>query len=104
MRSMSNQRGQCIGFIAGIVFEASGASFCMPRGVTYQQTARAVIAYIEARPQRMHESFGLLAHEALETAWPCKRWSTSSAAAGDVPLLALLPSQQSNFSRHRAWR
>ena len=46
---------------------------CMPSGVTYEQGVRIVIAYIEARPQRMHESFGLLALEALTAASPCKR-------------------------------
>jgi hypothetical protein len=33
---------------------------------------RVVIAYIEARPSRMHENFDLLALEALRTTWPCK--------------------------------
>jgi hypothetical protein len=31
-----------------------------------------VVAYIERRPQRMHEDFGVLAVEALHEAWPCK--------------------------------
>src|SRR5258708_9926592 len=31
-----------------------------------------IIAYIEARPTRMHESFNDLALEALRTAWPCR--------------------------------
>jgi hypothetical protein len=29
-------------------------------------------AYIEARPERMKEGFGLLANEAMAKAWPCK--------------------------------
>jgi Rap1a immunity proteins len=45
----------------------------MPPGVTYEQGVRIVIAYIEARPRRLHESFGLLAREALMAAWPCTR-------------------------------
>jgi hypothetical protein len=67
------QRGKCIGFIAGLIYEAAETSFCLPRGVTYEQGVRLVVAYIEARPQRMHESFGNLAHEALTAVWPCKR-------------------------------
>jgi hypothetical protein len=67
------QRGKCIGFIAGLIYEAAETSFCLPRGATYEQGVRVVVAYIEARPQRMHESFGKLAHEALSAAWPCKR-------------------------------
>lgn len=67
------QRGQCSGFIAGLIYEAAGTSFCMPPGVTYEQGVRIVIAYIEARPQRLQESFGLLAREALMAVWPCQR-------------------------------
>jgi hypothetical protein len=67
------QRGKCVGFIAGLIYEAAETSFCMPQGVTYEQGVRLVVAYIEARPQRMHESFGNLAHEALTAVWPCKR-------------------------------
>jgi hypothetical protein len=33
---------------------------------------RVVIAYIEARPERMHEDFRNLALDALREAWPCK--------------------------------
>jgi hypothetical protein len=33
---------------------------------------RVVVAYIEQRPARMHEKFGLLAVEALQKAWPCR--------------------------------
>ena len=44
----------------------------IPRGVTGMQSVRVVIAYIEARPARMHEPFKGLAFEALRTAWPCR--------------------------------
>jgi hypothetical protein len=44
----------------------------IPEKVTLLQLVRGVIAYIEARPQRMHESFNDLALEALRTAWPCR--------------------------------
>jgi Rap1a immunity proteins len=41
-------------------------------GVTVGQEIMVVVAYIDARPARMHENFGVLALEALRTAWPCK--------------------------------
>jgi hypothetical protein len=49
-------------------------SMCLdiPRGVTGGQLIRVVIAYIDARPARMHEPFKGLALEALLKAWPCK--------------------------------
>ena len=43
-----------------------------PPGVTNSQKIKVVIAYIEARPARLHESFVDLALEALRAAWPCK--------------------------------
>jgi hypothetical protein len=44
----------------------------VPDKVTINQASRVVIAYIEARPARMHEPFNELALEALRDAWPCK--------------------------------
>src|SRR5262245_18516067 len=44
---------------------------CSPDGVTSGQAVRVVLAYIERRPQRMHENFKSLAIEALHEAWPC---------------------------------
>jgi Rap1a immunity proteins len=46
--------------------------FCPPKNVTTEQAVRVVVAYIERRPQRMHESFKLFALEALHEAWPCR--------------------------------
>ena len=45
---------------------------CPPTQVTTGQELRVIIAYIEARPQRMHENFRILAIEAMREAWPCK--------------------------------
>ena len=41
--------------------------------VTLGQMVRVIVAYIDARPARVHEDFRLLALEALVDAWPCKR-------------------------------
>jgi Rap1a immunity proteins len=54
------------------VFGMGGRDFCQPKGVTRGQARAVVIKYIEARPQRMHEDFGMLAVEALKAAWPCQ--------------------------------
>src|SRR5689334_12168091 len=70
--SMFN-RGRCVGFVAGLVYRVGGEDFCLPKGVTTGQAVAVVVKYIEARPERMHESFGALALEALTAAWPCKR-------------------------------
>ena len=69
----------CFETLSALVFmsvdAAKGSRLCLdlPKGVTYQQAARAVVRYIEERPQRMHEGFIALATEALRDAWPCRK-------------------------------
>src|SRR5262245_52039530 len=80
----------CAGTVAGISFvgkelhrlrptypsesEAVTGLYCLniPEKVTLMQLVRGVIAYIEARPARMHEPFVVLTLEALRNAWPCR--------------------------------
>jgi Ssp1 endopeptidase immunity protein Rap1a len=45
---------------------------CPPKEVTIGQSVRVVLAYIERRPQRMHENFRGLTVEAIHEAWPCR--------------------------------
>jgi Rap1a immunity proteins len=46
---------------------------CWPYGVTGAQIDAVVMNYIERIPERHHESFTVLAIEALKRAWPCRR-------------------------------
>ena len=82
----------CLGFVWGIAQMGRNVRFIMrhepslldmaamrdlvcldiPSAVVAIQTVKVVVAYIEARPARMHESFNALALEALRTAWPCR--------------------------------
>jgi Rap1a immunity proteins len=66
-------QGHCVGFIDGLVSVAGGQVFSVPDGVTNRQGVAVVVKYIEARPERMHEPFSVLAVEAMMAAWPCKR-------------------------------
>jgi|SRR5260370_32408902 hypothetical protein len=86
----TDRQGFCAGTVAGISFvgkdlrrlrpsylsesDAVTSLHCLdiPEKLTLMQLVRGVIAYIEGRPQRMHESFNGLALEALRTAWPCR--------------------------------
>jgi Rap1a immunity proteins len=43
-----------------------------PAAVAAGQAVRVVVAYIDARPARMHERFDRLAIEALRETWPCR--------------------------------
>jgi len=63
--------GRCNGFVTAIAFTDLGV--CLPPSGTIDQFLRVVVRYIDARPQRMHESFAVLVQEALKAAWPCKR-------------------------------
>jgi Rap1a immunity proteins len=63
--------GDCTGTIAGI--DEAAEDICLPDGADFDQMVRVVIKYIEERPQRWHERFPKLAHEALKAAWPCKQ-------------------------------
>jgi hypothetical protein len=67
------QQGRCGGYVASLVYGVGEQEFCSPKGVSIGQALAVVVKYIEARPERMHESFGLLAVEAMQAAWPCKR-------------------------------
>jgi hypothetical protein len=71
-------QGMCVGIIDAINFmmsefppEDKEHRTCPPANVPLDQTVRAVIAYIEARPKRMHENFKTLVMEAIHDAWPC---------------------------------
>jgi len=71
-------QGMCVGIIDAIGLmmsefppEQKEKSSCPPSKVSLQQTVRAVITYIEARPDRVHENFKMLVIEAIHDAWPC---------------------------------
>src|SRR6266446_6441806 len=66
------EMGRCIGMIEGVALLANYGVFCPPAGAIIKQRIQVITAYIEARPQRMHEDFRVLAVEAMQKAWPCK--------------------------------
>jgi len=70
------RRGLCAGILIGLNYFINelppDRRSCPPDGVKLSQAARVVLAYIERRPQRMHEDFRTLAVEAMHEAWPCK--------------------------------
>jgi Ssp1 endopeptidase immunity protein Rap1a len=54
-------------------FSKSHFGICAPGQSTVGQAIRVVVAYVDQRPERMHEHFEGLALEALQRAWPCRR-------------------------------
>src|SRR5262245_9821248 len=75
--TLTYRLGQCVGIVDGIYFLARRLPLedrgCPPNDwIPLGQLVRVVVAYIEARPQRMHENFKELAVEAIHNAWPCK--------------------------------
>ena len=66
------EAGRCIGLMQGLGYASRLVDVCPPAEVTFAQKARVAVTYIEARPERMHEDFRVLAVEAMQKAWPCK--------------------------------
>jgi len=66
------EAGRCIGLMQGLGYALRLVGVCPPAEATFAQKARVAVTYIEARPERMHEDFRVLAVEAMQKAWPCK--------------------------------
>src|SRR5262245_45832073 len=78
------EMGRCIGMIEGVALLANYGVFCAPAGAIIKQRIQVIIAYIEARPQRMHEDFRLLASRRCRKPGRAKieRWRCRYPAAG----------------------
>jgi Rap1a immunity proteins len=76
--SVPFEQGRCAGIVSGIAYMGSAVEassrVCLDiqATVTSGQDVKVVVAYIDARPARLHEPFARLALEALRAAWPCK--------------------------------
>jgi len=68
-------QGICFGIVDGLSYVVGilprDVRSCRPENVTIDQGIRVALAYIERRPQRMHENFKELVLEASHEAWPC---------------------------------
>jgi Rap1a immunity proteins len=71
-------QGMCVGLVDAIDFmmskyppEEQEYRSCPPSDVILRQAVQVVIAYIDARPERISENFKTLAIEAIHDAWPC---------------------------------
>jgi hypothetical protein len=78
MSSDAVMQGMCVGMVDALDFlmsdlpaEDKEYRSCPPSDATLKQTVQLVIKYIDARPERMNESFKKLAIEAIRDAWPC---------------------------------
>jgi hypothetical protein len=71
----SFSQGTCAGAVAAQLFDSGSLrpemKSCPPSEVSVSQGVRVVVAYLEANPQRLHESFQALTIFAFRTAWPC---------------------------------
>ena len=70
-------QGMCVGIVDAIDFIMSNYPpkekeyRSCPPDVTLKESVQVVIAYVDARPERMNENFKKLAIEAIHDAWPC---------------------------------
>jgi len=68
------RQGLCGGIVQTILyFGRTNFNVCMPESVTMRQAIGIVVAYIDQRPERMHERFETLAIEVLQQSWPCQK-------------------------------
>jgi hypothetical protein len=64
---------RCVGAVEVLDDLGSGTKlFCPPEATNNLDRVRVIVTYIEARPERLKDGFGLMANEAMAKAWPCK--------------------------------
>jgi hypothetical protein len=63
-------QGQCIGAVRAVA--EVDRLVCPPKDAPISQGARIVLQYLDNHPARLHETFSLLASEALRAGWPCR--------------------------------
>jgi Rap1a immunity proteins len=67
--------GECLGAVYAMLNLSTALTeplkFCPPNDAEAEQAVRAIVAYIEKRPERTGEDFMTLALEALRATWPC---------------------------------
>lgn len=72
--SMNFFAGRCAGIVDVLnALNSDTKVFCAPEGANTLQLVRAIVTYLETRPERMSEDFRLLANEALAKTWPCPK-------------------------------
>jgi hypothetical protein len=64
--------GRCIGIVEGLEV-GNFTNYCPSTDVTIRQRLKVVKSYIETRPEQMNKAFVVLAVQAFEAAWPCRR-------------------------------
>jgi hypothetical protein len=45
--------------------------FCVPGDVTFQQSSKVFVAFLDAHPERLQVLSTVLAMDAFRAAWPC---------------------------------
>jgi hypothetical protein len=68
--------GQCLGMVETLMVVGAALSpsfrICVPHTLTMNEAIRAVIKYLEAKPEELQQQFIFVADRALAQAWPCK--------------------------------
>jgi hypothetical protein len=68
------QMGACAGAVrATLDISREGGRACPPAGGGVLEAARAVIMFVDEKPERKLEHFGPLTMTALEYRWPCQK-------------------------------
>ena len=64
---------ECASTVRTMIYVTGSRGICPPGRATVGSAVSVIVAYIDQRPERLHEQFETLALEALQQSWPCKR-------------------------------
>jgi hypothetical protein len=68
------ENGKCLGYVQSVVDYVEGMHFiCVLDPVRNRQLIAIVSKYLNEHPERWHESAFILAGDALQAAFPCKK-------------------------------
>jgi hypothetical protein len=69
----SELQRECASTVRTMIYVAASRGICPPGEPSVAKAVSVIVAYIDHRPERMHEQFEPLALEALQQRWPCRR-------------------------------
>lgn len=88
MNGNAAQVNNAVGYVMGVADAELGTLWCPPANVTVRQVFDMTKQYLDAVPEKRHESGSAFVLAAVRTTWPCKpKQDTKPASAGKGTML-----------------